>query len=282
MSMKRLWTIAYGILPLLFFLGSSDTLWAQRDRHIGVLLATEHPTDATQPNVLALMTDRDTLLLRNETGAFIPAQEPLSLSGYSVQLDSVYSLRMIRLKETENAFEYKEVEQCYKGNPYIRLKGYFALRPIQSPLGPMPGLYPVFVSDEEDFRLSGFGNPNSMPYLGGILRDCYTPQVLCDVLFIKTDEGRFVPYKFFSKTPVSLSEISTPDISIVDRGWGSCEVKTTSSPMEILVFNVSGQLLYRRSIADLYTTIQDLPRREPLLFLIKVPYHTYTFKTLLR
>ncbi|MCI6153837.1 MAG: hypothetical protein MR676_01910, partial [Porphyromonas sp.] len=73
-----------------------------------------------------------------------------------------------------------------------------------------------------------------------------------------------------------------PDISIVDRGWGSCEVKTTSSPMEILVFNVSGQLLYRRSIADLYTTIQDLPRREPLLFLIKVPYHTYTFKTLLR
>ncbi len=289
MSMKRLWTIAYGILPLLFFLGSSDTLWAQRDRHIGVLLATEHPTDATQPNVLALMTDRDTLLLRNETGAFIPAQEPLSLSGYSVQLDSVYSLRMIRLKETENAFEYKEVEQCYKGNPYTRLQGYFRVLPMgNDPNGiPLPGVLFCFKAGSQIFYLADFKGlveNGTRPDLGGALREVWgiENQPICDVLFIQIDDKTLIPYKLFSKTSVSLSEISMPDISIADRGRGSCEVKTTSSPMEILVFNVSGQLLYRRSIADLYTTIQDLPRREPLLFLIKVPYHTYTFKTLLR
>lgn len=228
------------------------------------------------------MTDRDTLLLRNETGAFIPAQEPLSLSGYSVQLDSVYSLRMIRLKETENAFEYKEVEQCYKGNPYIRLKGYFALRPIQSPLGPMPGLYPVFVSDEEDFRLSGFGNPNSMPYLGGILRDCYTPQVLCDVLFIKTDEGRFVPYKLFSKTSVSLSEISMPDISIADRGRGSCEIQSSISQGEISIFSLSGTLLSRYSIENGHAFVSDLPCKEVLVLVFQTTTTQITFKTILQ
>ncbi len=273
----------------LFVCLSKGALWAQRDRHIGVLLSAEHPTDAAQPNVLALMTDRDTLLLRNETGAFIPAQEPLSLSGYAVQLDSVYSMRMIPLEGKDNAYEYKEVKQCYKGNSYIRLKGYFWVLPMgNDPNGiPQPGVLFGFKVGSQIFYLADFKGlveNGTRPDLGGALREIWgiENQPICDVLFIQIDDKTLIPYKLFPKTPVSLSEISMPDISIADRGWGSCEVKTTSSPMEILVFNVSGQLLYRRSITDLGATIQDLPRWEPLFFLIKVPYHTYTFKTLLR
>ncbi len=290
MSMKRLWTIAYGILPLLFFLGSSDTLWAQRDRHIGVLLATEHPTDATQPNVLALMTDFRTIYLRDKKGSFIPNQPSLSLSGHPVQVDSVYSMRIIPIEGMENAYEYKGIEERYRGYPFVRLQGYFFSRKMGTdPSGmPIPGLIPMFKTNGDEYHIKSFDPSYDPSCLGGILQDYYIgedlePIATFDVLFIEYAEKDLIPYRLLALSPVANSSISLSDeYSFADKGQGSCVIKTTSSAWEIFVFNMSGQLLCHRSITDLGATIQDLPRWEPLFFLIKVPYHTYTFKTLLR
>lgn len=273
----------------LFVCLSKGALWAQRDRHIGVLLSAEHPTDAAQPNVLALMTDRDTLLLRNETGAFIPAQEPLSLSGYAVQLDSVYSMRMIPLEGKDNAYEYKEVKQCYKGNSYIRLKGYFWVLPMgNDPNGiPQPGVLFGFKVGSQIFYLADFKGlveNGTRPDLGGALREIWgiENQPICDVLFIQIDDKTLIPYKLFSKTPVSLSEISMPDISIVDRGRGSCEIKSSISQGEISIFSLTGTLLCQYSIENGCAFVSDLPCKEVLVLVFQTTTTQITFKTILQ